>query len=206
MGFVVNEAIIRLALCAGLRVSELVALRVEHLALANARPQLFVSRGKRGRSRNVDVGPGLRAFLKRYLSETRPQLVRGEDPGTLLLGRTGRPLAAMQAERRWKTELRRAGLPEERWRLLGVHAGRHTFATRLLEKGRSLAYVRDQLGHANISTTSVYLGLADLLEARGIDLYEEASPPGDSRQDVEMKKGPARCDWQARNQRNRQRR
>lgn len=169
----VNECICRLALCAGLRVSEIVRLRVEHLALDNGRPQLWIEKSKRGKSRTVDAGPGLCRYLRGYLEHVRPRLVKGADPGTLLLSRTGRPLDRMGAERRWKTSLKQAGIPEERRHLLGVHAGRHTFATRLLESGKTLAFVRDQLGHANISTTSVYLGVADLPEARGIDLYEE---------------------------------
>ena len=71
----------------------------------------------------------------------------------------------------WATRLARAGLPAARREALTPHSMRHTFATRMIEAGCNLAFVRDQLGHANISTTNIYLQVADVEGRRPVALY-----------------------------------
>ena len=67
----------------------------------------------------------------------------------------GKQLSGQLLSKRWRTAIKALG--KERVRQLSVHSGRHSFASLSLESGRSLAEVRDALGHKNIMTTSVYL-------------------------------------------------
>jgi site-specific recombinase XerD len=72
----------------------------------------------------------------------------------------GQPFNRSEIAKRFKTACRALG--EERVASLSIHDGRHTAATQLLERGKSLATVRDFLRHSNISTTSAYLHGAEL--------------------------------------------
>jgi site-specific recombinase XerD len=132
---------------AGLRVSELVALKV--VDLDADRMTIHISHGKGGRDRYVPLSQRLlqdwRAFWR-----VRPPHV------WLFPNRQGtRPIDVTVAQKLYTMAKLRAGIAKQG----GIHALRHAFATHLLEAGRNLPTVQDLLGHRHLSTTARYLHL-----------------------------------------------
>ncbi len=138
---------LELMYASGLRVSELVNLRIEDVSLEAGFLRI---KGKGSRERVVPVSEQTLAKLKEYLRHLRPKLLkRGESP-YLFLSKRGQRLTR---QRFWQT-LKQYG------RTSGVevtpHVLRHSFATHLLEGGADLRSIQKMLGHADISTTQIY--------------------------------------------------
>ncbi len=131
----------------GLRVSELVNLKLEDINLEVGFVRVL---GKGGKERVVPISESTVRKIRDYLQYLRPQLLKGKESPYLFLSRRGRPLTR---QRFWQT-LKHYG------RLAGVkvtpHVIRHSFATHLLEGGADLRSVQKMLGHSDISTTQVY--------------------------------------------------
>ncbi len=147
-----DHAILELLYAGGLRVGEICALGVEDLHLDQARAQV---RGKGDKERIVPLGERAVAALERYLSLSRPTLVRaGRVERGLFLSVRGRPLT-----RNWVWEMVRDAA-----KLDGVkaspHTLRHSCATHMVEHGADLRSVQTLLGHADIATTQVYTHVA----------------------------------------------
>jgi site-specific recombinase XerD len=132
---------------AGLRVSELVRLKLGDID-AN-RMQLFVERAKGKKDRYVNLSPVLLDILRKYIQmlSKRPKeyLFESEQTGTAYSTRTVQDIFHQAKQR--------AGIMKE----VGVHSLRHSFATHLLDKGVDIRYIKDLLGHFNIKTTERYL-------------------------------------------------
>ena len=135
------------AYSAGLRVSEIVELKISDID--SSRMQIFVRRAKGKKDRYVNLSPVLLDILRKYLSEYRPQpkeyLFESEQTNTAYPTRT-----VQQIFNNAKTK---AGIKKE----VGVHSLRHSFATHLLDKGTDIRYIKDLLGHFDIKTTERYL-------------------------------------------------
>jgi len=137
---------------AGLRVSELVSLRLAQLNLEGG---YLVVVGKGNKERPVPIGTPARQALAAYLGEARPHLLRGRSSPHVFVTPRGR---AMSRQGFWKLLRRRAlvlGLPS-----VSPHRLRHSFATHLLEGGADLRAVQAMLGHADIATTQIYTEVA----------------------------------------------
>jgi integrase/recombinase XerD len=134
---------------AGLRISELIGLRVRDLSLEEG---LVSVQGKGEKRRIVPLGGGAVRVLRRYLRERRADLDRGQSKGALFLNHHGRPLSRMGAWKIIRKHVRNAGIE----RNVTPHTFRHSFATHLLEGGADLVAVQEMLGHADISTTQIY--------------------------------------------------
>lgn len=150
----------------GLRVSELVKLRVEDVDLRSG----FVrTLGKGRKQRLVPIGQPARELLRRYLAEARPAFLRGRQSATLFLSRLGR---AMTRQAFWKLlrgYARVAGIRGP----LSPHKLRHSFATHLLERGADLRSVQAMLGHADVATTQIYTHVS---AGRLLELYKRHHP------------------------------
>jgi len=159
----VSWVALRLGLEVGLRASEIASLKKGDLDLRRLDDaKLFVRKGKRGSNGVVFVPKSLAAHLRRYLKEVRPKLVQGKDPGTLLLGREGKPLTGASVNKRMRTILKNAGLPKRRLNELSpVHCLRHTCGVMLYRATKNLRLVQKQLRHARSTTTEVYANLLD---------------------------------------------
>jgi integrase/recombinase XerD len=142
-----DRSMIELLYAAGLRVSELVGLRLEQLQLDGG---FLIAFGKGSKERVVPIGEGAESWLRRYLSEVRPRLAKDRHPVVYVNAR-GRP---MTRQGFWKV-LRSYGLAVD-IADLSPHVLRHSFATHLLEHGADLRAVQMMLGHADISTTQIY--------------------------------------------------
>ncbi len=163
-GPVRDWAILHVALDAGLRVSEIVSLRVGDLILDPGHSAIIVRRGKGGKKRGVDIGQALREHLLEYL-EWKRAVGESTAPEALLFpSPRGGTLTRQAVYHMFKRYARRAGLPER----FTIHSCRHTYASMLYKASRyNLRLVQKQLGHASIRTTQVYADVlsADALEA-----------------------------------------
>lgn len=151
-------AVLALALCAGLRLSELLALRVGSLGGRPGERRLAVS-GKGGRPRVLPVEPDLDAVLGDYLdSRVRrfgSRTVRAD--ASLFVDRQGEPLRRGGLQYLVESCYRRAGIGDRVPRGARLHALRHTFATRLAEDGAGAAEIMRLLGHASLASSQTYI-------------------------------------------------
>lgn len=148
-----DRAMLELLYATGLRVSELVNLRLDQLNL-----RLGVVRvvGKGGKERLVPVGEDARDWLERYLNEVRAELVRGRRLDTVF----PTPRRASMTRQAFWVLIRRyagvAGISAD----ISPHQLRHAFATHLLAHGADLRAVQMLLGHQNVTTTQIYTHVA----------------------------------------------
>jgi integrase/recombinase XerD len=134
---------------AGLRISELIGLRMRDLSLEEG---LIAVQGKGDKRRLVPLGGRAVRVLQLYLRERRPELDRRRSEGMVFLNQHGRPLSRMGAWKIVGKHVRNAGVEKK----VTPHTFRHSFATHLLEGGADLVAVQEMLGHADISTTQIY--------------------------------------------------
>ncbi len=147
-----DRAILEFLYATGVRVSELVGLRLTDPDLEEGLCTVF---GKGSKERLVPLGRPACVALSRYLREVRPALEKGKGDGRVFLNQRGRPLSRTAVWKIVKVAARSAGLKGK----VSPHVLRHTFATHLLEGGADLVAVQELLGHADISTTQIYTHL-----------------------------------------------
>jgi integrase/recombinase XerC len=148
--------VLALALCAGLRLSELLALRTGSL-LGRAGERRVEVAGKGGRPRTVPVEPELDAVVERYLDSRRVRFGRAAATSPLLVDRSGAPLKRGGLQYLVRSCYRRAGIADRVPAGAQLHALRHTFATRLAEDGANASEIMRLLGHASLTTSQNYI-------------------------------------------------
>ena len=144
-----DRAMLEFAYATGVRVSELVGVRVRDLHLDEQFVSVF---GKGAKERLVPIGGRAVGAVAIYLRETRPRLDRGKSEGRVFLNARGAPLTRMGVWKILREHVATAGIEKR----VTPHTLRHTFATHLLEGGADLMAVQEMLGHADISTTQIY--------------------------------------------------
>jgi integrase/recombinase XerD len=163
-----DRALIELLYATGLRVSELVALRPQDLHLEAG---YLTTTGKGRKQRIVPVGDEAKAWMARYLTESRPRLLgKRSSPRLFVNARGGGP--GITRVGFWKI-LKGYGKTLGIARQLSPHVLRHSFATHLLEHGADLRAIQMMLGHADLSTTQIY---THILDARLRALYDQFHP------------------------------
>jgi integrase/recombinase XerD len=148
-----DRAMLEVLYASGLRVSELVELKTFQLALADGVVRVL---GKGARERLVPFGAEADDWLRRYLAEGRPAILGGRQTDDLFVATHG---AAMTRQMFWQIVRKYAVAAGIRIRL-SPHTLRHAFATHLLNHGADLRAVQLLLGHADISTTTIYTHVA----------------------------------------------
>jgi len=148
-----DRSIISLLYACGLRVSELIGLRLTNLILAEGLVRVL---GKGSKERMVPIGQRAIDDLETYIYNVRPALARkGKNAGEIYLNARGGCLSRMgiwNILHRWSVA---AGIEKE----ISPHTLRHSFATHLLEGGADLRAVQEMLGHTDITTTQIYTHL-----------------------------------------------
>jgi integrase/recombinase XerD len=147
-----DRALLELAYGSGLRVSELVGLRLPQLDL---RERTVTCIGKGNRERAVPFGQPCVQALAEYLERGRATLDRGKGRDAVFLNARGTRLSRMGFWKILSGHARRAGLATR----VHPHALRHSFATHLLAGGADLRVVQELLGHASVTTTAIYTHL-----------------------------------------------
>jgi len=142
-------AMLELLYATGLRVSELVGLRVLSINLESGHVRTF---GKGSKERLVPIGGKAIQAVREYLSNGRFQLLKGANLPYLFLNFRGRPLTRQGFWKIIKKYGKEAGIQKE----ITPHSIRHSFASHLLEAGADLRSVQVMLGHEDISTTQIY--------------------------------------------------
>jgi len=164
-----DRALLEVLYSTGLRVSELVNLRVSDMEM---RMGCLRCIGKGDKERLVPVGKRALAAVQGYLANSRPLLLRGREAKTapwLFVNRFGNRLSRVAVWRLLAAYGRRAGIRVR----LSPHKLRHSFATHLLERGADLRSVQLMLGHADISTTQIY---THVMEERLKQVYKAHHP------------------------------
>ena len=137
----------------GLRVTELVSLRLDQL---NPRQGVLRVTGKGNKERLVPLGEEALAWIVRYCSEARAVLLRGQPSDVLFPSQQARQMTRQTFWHRIKLHARQAGIRSQ----LSPHTLRHAFATHLLNHGADLRVVQMLLGHSDLSTTQIYTHVA----------------------------------------------
>jgi integrase/recombinase XerD len=148
-----DRAMLELLYASGLRVSELVTLTTVQLGLAEGALRVT---GKGMKERVVPFGEEAHGWLTRYLAESRAAILDGQASNALFVTARG---GAMTRQMFWKL-VRRHALAAGIDAPLSPHTLRHAFATHLLNHGADLRAVQMLLGHADISTTTIYTHVA----------------------------------------------
>lgn len=142
-----HKAMLFTAYSAGLRVSEIVHLKIKHID--SKRMQIFIERAKGKKDRYVNLSPVLLDILRKYIKDYTPKpkeyLFESEQTLDAYPARTVQQI--------FNNAKQKAGIKKE----VGIHSLRHSFATHLLDKGTDIRYIKDLLGHFDIRTTERYL-------------------------------------------------
>lgn len=161
-----NKAMIELAYASGLRVSELVGLKLSDLHLDAGFVQIH---GKGNKERIVPVGEIAIDSLNFYLENARSQLIKKHTDCVFINGRDGNQMTRQAFFLIIKDKVKQAGIKKE----ISPHKLRHSFASHLLKNGVDLRLIQELLGHEDISTTERYTHLQN---EDMIKTYEHAHP------------------------------
>ncbi|MEO8378670.1 MAG: site-specific tyrosine recombinase XerD [Acidobacteriota bacterium] len=160
-----DAAMLELLYATGLRVSELIKVRIDEVILDAG---FLRTIGKGSKERIVPFGDTAKDAIVRYMEKGRPELDKYADPG-LFLSRRGRTMTRQSFWMKIVRYAREAGIRAH----ISPHVLRHSFATHLLENGADLRSVQMMLGHADISTTQIYTHVS---RARLQRMYESFHP------------------------------
>jgi integrase/recombinase XerD len=164
-----DRAMLETLYASGLRVSELVNLKIHEVSFNDS---VLRALGKGSKERLVPLGEQAIDWLSRYLSEARREILKGQQSEALFITARG---GAMTRQAFWyliKRYALQAGIDPAK---LSPHVLRHAFATHLLNHGADLRVVQLLLGHADISTTQIYTHVA---RERLKVLHKEHHPRG----------------------------
>lgn len=145
-----NKTMIELLYACGLRVSELITLKISHIYFNDGFIKVI---GKGDKERLVPIGNQTLKLIRNYLNEQRIQLQPARlFSDTLFLNNRGKGMSRQMAFIIIKDLAEKAGIHK----IISPHTFRHSFATHLLEGGADLRAVQDMLGHVSITTTEIY--------------------------------------------------
>jgi integrase/recombinase XerD len=162
-----DKALIELLYATGLRVTELLSLKAADI---NLDAGYLTCIGKGDKERIVPLGESAADWVRRYIREARPSLLKGRKSNWLFVNAKGGTQLSRVGF--WKV-LKDYGIKAGVSRDLSPHVLRHSFATHLLERGADLRAIQMMLGHADLSTTQIY---THVLEARLRAVYDKFHP------------------------------
>ena len=163
-----DRAMLELLYASGLRVTELVSLRLAQVSQSQGVVRIV---GKGNKERLVPTGENALHWLQRYLREGRPEILGSRTSDVLFPSNRGAQMTRQTFWHRIKLYAQRAGISKP----LSPHTLRHAFATHLINHGADLRVVQLLLGHSDLSTTQIYTHVA---RERMKDLHARHHPRG----------------------------
>ncbi|MFU0791551.1 site-specific tyrosine recombinase XerD [Virgibacillus proomii] len=162
-----NKAMFELLYATGLRVTEMITLKITDLHLTMGFVQCV---GKGAKERIVPIGNIAAKAIETYLQQARGKLIKQQtDNQILFVNQHGKPLTRQGFWKILKKRAQEAGITKT----ITPHTLRHSFATHLLENGADLRLVQEMLGHVDISTTQIY---THVTKSRLKDVYKHFHP------------------------------
>ena len=161
-----DKAMLELLYASGLRVSELITLRLNDISFEMAYVRCF---GKGSKERIIPLGSYALDALAHYIEVCRPKVANNWQTDTLFLNKNGKGLTRQGFWKLIKKYGREAAITAD----ITPHVLRHSFATHLLSGGADLRAIQEMLGHADIATTQIY---THLLGEQMLDVYNAAHP------------------------------
>lgn len=146
-----DKAMLELLYATGMRVSELVNLKVQDVDMQAD----FVECGDKGKERKIPFNEEAKKALSQYLTNSREELVDNEENEVLFVNCSGQEMSRQGFWKLLKVYAKKAGIESE----ITPHTLRHSFAAHLVENGTDLKAVQEMMGHSDISTTQIYIDL-----------------------------------------------
>jgi integrase/recombinase XerD len=160
-----DSAMLELLYATGIRVSELIGLKVQDVNLKLD----YITCTDRTKERIIPFGGAAKRALSDYMDNARMSFIAGEDSGSLFTNCQGKPMSRQGFWKLLKGYVRSAGIETD----ITPHTLRHSFAVHMIENGADLRSVQEMMGHSDISTTQMYLNM-NLSRMRNV--YERAHP------------------------------
>ena len=160
-----DKAMLELLYATGIRVTELISLKVSDVNL----PMHFIMCRDPHKERMIPFGTQAHDALERYLGGVRAEMVEDKSSEILFANCSGKPMSRQGFWKLIKFYAKKAGITAD----ITPHTLRHSFAAHLVENGADLKSVQEMLGHADVSSTQIYLGL-NVSKMR--DVYMKAHP------------------------------
>jgi len=159
-----NRCILELLYSTGLRISELVSLKLENIVLDEAFVKVM---GKGSKERIVPLNDVALDYLEKYIKEVRPRMLKGVTTDDLFLNNHGKGLTRQAVFKVIKKRAEEIHLKKS----ISPHTLRHSFATHLLQNGADIRFIQELLGHAELGTTEIYTHVANETLKRDYDEY-----------------------------------
>ncbi len=159
-----NRTILELLYSTGLRISELVGLKLENVNLDMA---LIKVMGKGSKERIIPINDYTLEFLDKYIKEVRPRMLKGVQTDYLFLNNHGKVLSRQAVFLMIKKRAGEIGLKKD----ISPHTLRHSFATHMLQNGADIRFIQELLGHSDVSTTEIYTHVVNETLKKDYDEY-----------------------------------
>ncbi len=162
-----DKAMLELLYATGIRVTELITLRIKEVNLSMS----FIVCKDAHKERAIPFGMAAKNALIKYMTEAREQMVEDKSSDILFANCSGSPMSRQGFWKLIKYYSKKAGITAD----ITPHTLRHSFAAHLVENGADLRSVQEMLGHSDISTTQIY---ANMNHNRIREVYAKAHPRG----------------------------
>ena len=160
-----DKAMLELLYATGIRVSELIGLKLENINLKLG----YITCEASEKERVIPFGNAAKKAVKEYLEQAREELLSHKESDCLFVNCSGKPMSRQGFWKVLKTYASSAGIQQD----ITPHTLRHSFAAHLVQNGADLKSVQEMLGHSDISTTQIYLNM-NVNKIR--DVYLKAHP------------------------------
>ncbi len=150
-----DRALLELTYSTGIRRSELANLKVQDINLSSG--WILVEQGKGGKDRRIPVGERACLWLKKYLLDQRPYLLRNQNHEAVFVYKNGKPMSADKVYRCIHSYIEAANIGKHG----GSHMLRHAMATHMLERGSDIRFIQKMLGHEQLTSTQIYTRVQD---------------------------------------------
>jgi len=149
-----NKAILELLYATGIRISELIKLKINNIDFEN---DFIKVMGKGSKERIIPITSEAKKHLDIYIYKYRPIILKNKNTEYIFINRYSKPISRQSVFKFIKLECAKKDIKKD----ISPHTIRHTFATHLLQNGADLRVIQELLGHSDITTTQIYAHLVN---------------------------------------------